>query len=207
MSLTRNFLKSMGLTDEQVSGIIEAHTDTVDALKAERDQYKAEAEKLPEVQKELKTAQEAAKKSGDAAKIQKDFDDYKAEVQAKETRAKKEAALRKVAKDAGLTDAGIAKAVKYSDYTAIELDDKDEIKDAKDLIKSLREEWPEHLVKENTKGADTPTPPGGNGGNGSKGNPRAAEVYKEYHAALYGQPQQQNNNQTGNNGQEGANQS
>jgi len=207
MALTRAMLKGMNLTEEQVSAIIDAHTETVDGLKEQLKQFKTDAEKLPEVQRELEKAQKDLEKSGDAAKIQKDFDDYKAEVQAKETRVKKEAALRKVAKDAGLTDAGIAKAVKYSDYTAIELDDKDEIKEPKNLIKSLREEWPEHLVKENTKGADTPTPPGGNGGNGSKGNPRAAEVYKEYHAALYGQPQQQNNNQTGNNGQEGANQS
>ena len=52
MALTRNMLKGMGLTDEQVSAIIDAHTDTTDALKAQRDQYKADAEKLPAVQKE-----------------------------------------------------------------------------------------------------------------------------------------------------------
>ena len=189
MALTRAFLKSMSLTDEQISAIVEANSESLEGIKAERDKYKAEAEKLPALQKELKDAQEAAKKSGDAAKIQKEFDDYKAEVLAKETKSRKEAALRKVAKDAGLTDAGIAKAVKYSDYASIELDDNGEIKDAKGMIKSLKEEWPEHLEKTETHGADTPTPPGGNGGGGGKGNPRAAEVYKEYHAALYGAPQ------------------
>ena len=34
MALTRKLLKGMGLTDEQVDTIIEAHTDTVDGLKA-----------------------------------------------------------------------------------------------------------------------------------------------------------------------------
>ena len=163
MALTRSYLKGMGLTDEQVSGIIEAHTDTVDGLKKDIERYKADALKLPEVQAELEKAKEAAKNSGDAAKIQKAFDDYKAEVAAKESAAAKKAAYEKVAKDAGLTEAGIAKAVKYADWDSVELDEKGNIKDSKALIKSLKEEWPEHISKTSEKGADTPTPPGGNG--------------------------------------------
>lgn len=53
MALTRKLLKGMGLTDEQVDTIIEAHTDTVDGLKADIGRYKADAEKLPGIQKEL----------------------------------------------------------------------------------------------------------------------------------------------------------
>ena len=34
MALTRKLLEGMGLTDEQVDTIIEAHTDTVDGLKS-----------------------------------------------------------------------------------------------------------------------------------------------------------------------------
>ena len=49
MSLTRKLLKGMGLTDEQVDTIIEAHTDTVDGLKEQVKTYKADAEKLPEM--------------------------------------------------------------------------------------------------------------------------------------------------------------
>ena len=56
MALTRKLLKGMGLTDEQVDTIIEAHTDTVDGLKADISRYKADAEQLPNVQKELDTA-------------------------------------------------------------------------------------------------------------------------------------------------------
>lgn len=187
MAFSRKTLKAMGFTDEQVESLIEMHSETVEGLKSQMEKYKADAEKLPNVQKELETAKEAAKNSGDAQKIQKDFDDYKAEVQAKETKAKKESALRKVAKDAGLTEAGIAKALKYSDYAAIELDDKGEIKTAKDLIKSLKEEWPEHLVKENGNGAPTATPPGGDGGSPNGANSRAAQLYNQHYATLYGQ--------------------
>ena len=53
MALTRKLLKGMGLTEEQVDTIIEAHTDTVDGLKEDIKKYKDNAEKLPTVQKEL----------------------------------------------------------------------------------------------------------------------------------------------------------
>ena len=40
MSLTRKMLKAMGIEDEKIDQIIEAHTETVDALKEQRDGYK-----------------------------------------------------------------------------------------------------------------------------------------------------------------------
>ena len=46
MALTRKLLKGMGLTNEQVDTIIEAHTDTVDGLKADVSKYKSDAESL-----------------------------------------------------------------------------------------------------------------------------------------------------------------
>ena len=158
MALTRNYLKSMGLTDEQISSIIEAHSETVEALKGERDKYKEAAEKLPDVQRQLDAAKEAAKHSGDAEKIQKAFDDYKKEVEEREVKAAKRSALEKLAKDAGLTAAGIAKALKYTSLD-FELDEKGDAKDGKSIIKSLREEWPEHIQTTRTVGADTPRPP------------------------------------------------
>ena len=53
MALTRKLLKGMGLTEEQVDTIIEAHTETTDGLKKDIEKYKGDAEKLPGVQKEL----------------------------------------------------------------------------------------------------------------------------------------------------------
>ena len=163
MALTRALCKSLGLDDNQVETIIAAHSETVDALKEERDRFKSDAEKLPEVQRQLKEAKEAAKSSGDYDKLKKEFDDYKADVQKKETDAAKKAALTKVAKDAGLSEAGIAKAIKYSDLSSFELDENGDVKDGKTLIKSLKEEWPEYIQRSESKGVDTPTPPDGGG--------------------------------------------
>lgn len=96
MALTRKLLKGMGLTDEQVDTIIEAHTDTVDGLKSEVSKYKTDAEKLPTVQKEL----DDLKAKGDDGwkdkhdKIKKDFDDYKNGVESEKSKAAKEKAAR-----------------------------------------------------------------------------------------------------------------
>ena len=83
MALKREFLKGLNLTDDQIVAIIEAHTDTVDAIKKERDRYKAEAEKLPDIQKELDDLKAADWKS----KYEKEhtsFDDSKKDISTKE---------------------------------------------------------------------------------------------------------------------------
>ena len=85
MSLTRKMLKAMGIEDEKIEQIIEAHTDTVNALKDERDEYKANAEKLAETEKELAKIKKDGKYSNEEyEKLKKSFDEYKADIAAKE---------------------------------------------------------------------------------------------------------------------------
>ena len=162
MALTRKLLSALGIEADKIDQIIDAHTETVDGLKQQIAQYKSDAEKLPEVQAALDKAKETAKNGGDYEKLKKEFDDYKADVAEKETLAAKKSALSRIARDAGLTEAGVAKALKYSDFGKIELDEKGDAKDAAALIKSLKEEWPEYIGSAEKKGADTPKPPAGN---------------------------------------------
>lgn len=170
MALSRKLLKGMGLTDEQVDTIIEAHTDTVDGLKADVSKYKTDAEKLSEVQKEL----DELKAKGDDGwkekhdKLKEEFDKYKTDVQAKETKAAKEAAYRAILKDANLSEKGIEKAVKYADWDKIELGEDGKLKGANDHIKAAREEWAEYVTTTTTTGARTSTPPANNGGKTGK---------------------------------------
>ena len=170
MALSRKLLKGMGLTDEQVDTIIEAHTDTVDSLKADVSKYKTDAEKLSEVQKEL----DELKAKGDDGwkekhdKLKEEFDKYKTDVQAKETKAAKEAAYRAILKDANLSEKGIEKAIKYADWDKIELDTDGKLKGANDHIKAVREEWAEYVTTTTTTGAKTSTPPVNNGGKTGK---------------------------------------
>ena len=59
MALSRKMLRAMGIEDEKIDQIIEAHTESIDALKEQRDQYKADAEKLPALQKKLEELEAA----------------------------------------------------------------------------------------------------------------------------------------------------
>ena len=189
MALTRKFLQALGIEESKIESIIDAHTETVDGLKKEAAQYKADADKLPKVQDELKKAQAAAKDSGEYDKLKKEFDDYKADVASKETLAKKKAALEKLCKEktgAYLSENGVAKALKYSDYEKIELDDNGEIKNAKELAKSLREEWKEHVQTDTKRGVYTSDPPGGGGDNGSAYSYIRAKT-AQWNAAKYGE--------------------
>lgn len=166
MALTRKLLKGMGLTDEQVDTIIEAHTDTVDGLKADVSKYKTDAEKLSDVQKEL----DDLKAKGDDGwkekhdKLKVEFDNYKNDVEAKETHNKKVEAYKAILKDANLSEKGIEKAIKYAEWDKIELGEDGKLKGANDHIKAVREEWAEYVTTTTTTGAKTSTPPANNGG-------------------------------------------
>lgn len=136
MALTRKLLKGMGLTDEQVDTIIEAHTDTVDGLKADVSKYKADAEKLPSVQKQLDDLK-AAGDNGYQEKYEKEhkaFEDFKANVAAKESKAAKEKAVRAYFESKNITGANLDLAMRGcgEEMEALELDG-EKIKDTKAL--------------------------------------------------------------------------
>ena len=59
MALTRKLLEGMGIEDKQIETIIEAHSETVTALKAERDKAKETAAKVPDLQRQLEEAKKA----------------------------------------------------------------------------------------------------------------------------------------------------
>ena len=169
MSLTRKMLKAMGIEEEKIDQIIEAHSETVDSLKADRDTYKEDAEKLKTVQKELDDLKakghDGWKEKHD--KLKGEFDNYKKDVEAKETHSKKVEAYKTILKDAGLSEKGIEKAIKYAEWDKIELEADGKLKGASDHIKVAKEEWAEYVTTTTTTGAKTSNPPANNGGSGN----------------------------------------
>jgi hypothetical protein len=161
MALTRKMLKGMGIEDEKIDLIIEAHAEAVDGLKDELKTAKADAEKLPDVQKELNELK--AKGNDDWKdkhdKLQGEFNAYKKGVEEKETRSAKEKAYRETLKDANLSEKGIEKAVKYAEWDKIELEENGKLKDALTHVKSAKEEWAEYVTTTTTTGAKTANPP------------------------------------------------
>lgn len=166
MALTRKFLAALGIEDAKVDEIIQAHTDTVNGLKDEIEKYKADAEKLPGVQKELgKMKESAEQESKDPYKVKyeamkEEFESYKKGV---ETKAKKDAAYKALLKEAGVSDKRVEAVLKVSDVDSLELDEEGKVVNQKDLIKSIKSEWADFIVKEGEKGADVANPPAGGG--------------------------------------------
>ena len=191
MALSRKFLSALGIEADKIDEIIEAHTDTVNALKDEREKYKADAEKLPAVQKELDTLKEAAQKNGENPykaqyeALKKEYDEYKADVEAKEIKARKEKAYRGLLKDVGISEKRMDAIMRVSSISEIELDKDGKAKNEDDLKEKIKKEWADFIVKEGEKGAETQTPPDG-AGSGGKTPSRAASVAKKYYGNVYG---------------------
>ena len=177
MALTRKLLKGMGLTDEQVDTIIEAHTDTVDGLKADVSKYKADAEKLPSVQKQLDDLK-AAGDGGYKEKFEKErkaFEDYKADITAKETKAAKEKAVRAYFESKNITGANLDLAMRGcgTEMATLEMDG-EKIKDTKSLDALLSGTYKGLISTTQTKGANPATPPANTGGAKSR-----EDIYKK----------------------------
>lgn len=165
----------MDIDGAKIDEIINAHMDTVNALKEERDSLKAKAEKSDEYQKELETAQKELDKlkdgdlQGKFDALNKEYENFKTQVENEKTRASKEAAFKEVLKDIGITeDKNVAKVLKYSNIDELELDDKGKLVNAKDIAKNVKEEWSNEITTHSTKGADVANPPANNGGSGKK---------------------------------------
>lgn len=167
MSFTRKFLSALGIEADKVDEIIAAHTEVTDALKEERDKYKADAEKLPAVEAERDELK--ANASGDnplkeqLEALQKEYDDFKADVETKATTAKKEAAFRALLKEIGISDKRIDSVIKVSDINSIELDDNGAIKDGETMKSNLKTEWADFIPTTKTEGAPSANPPSNTG--------------------------------------------
>ena len=154
-----------------------AHKTDLDAIKEQRDTYKSDAETLAKVQKELddlKAAQDDGWKDKHDA-LKKEFEDYKAGVTAKETKAAKEAAARAYYESKGITGKALDIAMRGSgaEIEDLELED-GKIKDAAALEVLVKGDFSGLVSTTITKGANTATPPANTVGGMSR-----ADIYKK----------------------------
>ena len=164
MALTRKFLSALGIEADKVDEIIEAHSETVNALKAERDEYKETASKAKELQKDLDEAKEALKDTDDGYKtkyddLKEEYDKYKSEIADKETLKAKETAYRKLLTDCGVSEKRMNSIIKLTDLKDVELDDKNELKDADKLQETIKKEWSDFITVDGGRGSNTENPP------------------------------------------------
>lgn len=181
MALTRKMLKAMGIEEEKIDEIVDAHAETVDALKNERNKYKEDADKLADVQKkynDLKNEVESKEDDPYKEKYDKEhkaFEEFKKAVDAERTKATKTQAYKELLKKAGVSDKRIDSVLKVTAIDEIELDDDGKIKDADKVVENIKSEWSEFIVTETQRGAGTENPPINTSGN----KMTKADIYKK----------------------------
>lgn len=169
MALTRKFLKAMGIDDEKVDQIIDAHSETVDALKDKLRDAESKADELKDVQKELDDLKKTTDGANDWKKKYDDekkaFDDFKKEVAGKESAAAKDKAVRAYFEGKGIKGDNLEIAIRGAkdEIAGISLDG-EKIKDTKSLDDLIAGTYKGLVSKTQTNGAGTSTPPNNSGG-------------------------------------------
>lgn len=188
MALTRAMLKGMGLTEEQVSAIIEEHTNVTTVLKDQIKEYKTNAEKLPEVQKEL----DDLKKDTSASDWEKKYNDehqafetYKSDIAKQESAAKLKAAYKGLLTECKVGEKHIDSILRVTDFSGMKLGEDGTLENADKLKEKIGSDWSGFISTKETKGADVDNPPG-SGDPDSKKTGRAAQLAAKYHDNLYG---------------------
>lgn len=160
MALTRKMLKAMGIEEEKIDEIIDAHTETVNALKDQAKANSDAADRLKTVQKEL----DDLKEQGDGGykdKYEKEhraFEDFKSQTAQKEMRATAERLFREELTGVGITGKRADAIIRATDLTAIKIKD-GALEDAKAVQDGIRADWAEFIPQTETKGANVDNPP------------------------------------------------
>lgn len=182
MSLTRKMLKAIGIEDDKIDQIIDAHTEVTDELKKELNNYKTNAEKFEETQKKL---DEANKKITESEDFKKQLEELRGKISAKETAEKKSGAFKKLLKEKGYSEKGIEKIARYGGYLdKMELDENGSIKDSEKIITNVEKEWSEYKPSETTTYPTPSTSPKSTGNTGTKSE--VSQYAEAYYNRLYG---------------------
>lgn len=190
MALTRKFLKGMGIEDEKVESIIEAHSETVEGLTKERDTLRAQAEKVPDLQKQLEDAKAAA---GDPNEWEQKYnaehqalEDFKAQVAAEKADAEKAQAYRGMLAKAGIDPKLLDDIMAVTNLADVEMED-GQLKDAGKLEEAAKEKWANFMVRTKTVTPTPETPPKTD--NVPEGaDPELAKRMMERHNQMFGKP-------------------
>lgn len=161
MAFTRSFLKSIGLTEEQVTAAMDEHVSVTDALKQQRDAFKADAEKVPALNQQI-AALEAEK--GYKKKYEDEHTAHEAlkqKIVDDEAAAKVKAAYRQLLTEEKISEKHLDAVLRATDFSGIKLGKDGKLENEKDLRENAKKEWEDFIVTTSERGAHVSTPPAG----------------------------------------------
>lgn len=133
----------------------------IDALKGEKQNAEDKA-----------TSAEKWKTKYDALKD--DFEAYKKDITAKESKATRSNAYKELLKQAGISEKRLDAVLRVSDIDSLEMGEDGKFKDSDKILEGIKNEWADFITTTETKGAETSTPPSNIGG----GKMTKAEIMK-----------------------------
>lgn len=162
MAFTRKFLKALGIAEEAIDSIMDAHTEVTNALVAERDAARNAAPdvaKLTKERDELKEKLATARDEG-KAEVQAAFDSYKRGIEAEKLNAGKRDAVKALLREKGVQrDDFVTLLLSQVDLNKVELAD-GKVKDAA-FVDALKTTYAGCFGTVGQKGADPHNPPSG----------------------------------------------
>lgn len=171
MALTRKMLKAMGIEDEKIEQIVDEHSESVEALKHQRDEWREKAEQAEKEAGERSEADDGWKSRYEAEK--KAFGDYKAQAEAKAAQAEKRRLYRSELEALGILGKRADAVVKATDLSGLKVEG-GKLADPESVRASIESDWAEFIPRKRTEGADVPNPP--QGGKATKTRAEIAEM-------------------------------
>lgn len=186
-SLSREFLSALGVPEQAITSICERHSEVVDAVKSQRDDWKqkyeaakADADKVPGLQKEIDDLKGGEDWKSKYEQEHQAFEDHKAEIEKKEAAKKVEQAYRKLLVDEQIKADRIDFIVAHTDLSKAALDKDGNLVEAESFKKEINDTangWGGYKVTTKVKTPDVKNPPAGGTGSGTS---RAKELYLEH---------------------------
>lgn len=158
--MSRKWLEAMGIDADKIDAICEAHSDLMQSIKDERDRIQGELDKANDTLKGIDT-------SKDWKQMYNDLVDANAK---KEARTAKEAALRAVYTEAGISEKYIGSLLRIADYDKIELDKDGKAKNHAQLVESAKADNADFIPKVTKQTAGAANPPANGAGTNTKLN-------------------------------------
>ena len=213
MALTNALLKSFGLEQDQRDAIMTAHQETLESIKAERDELQDKAAKVPDLERQIEELKAAGEKDEwkskydelkeSADKLQADYETlkgeketlgseyeaYKQQVETDKANAVKLGLYKGLLREIGLDEKRVEKAAqlkKLDELTVTDgkLDNYEELKEAE------ADEWSVFIPQpQGVQGQNVATPPKSEPA-GDQPNQRAVEIAKQRHEKLYGKSEE-----------------
>lgn len=161
--LKSNVDESGNISSEKFSEVANAINNVVGKEFVDKKRYNERLTEIDTLKGEKQNAEDKAtgaekwKTKYDALKD--DFETYKKDVSAKESKATRESAYKKLLKEAGVSEKRIDAVLKVSDVDSLEMEDDGSFKDSDKILENIKEEWADFITTTETRGAKTATPP------------------------------------------------